>query len=124
MGIKEEDMQHLFRMFSRLGEGTRLDKNGIGLGLSICKTIVGQFGGKVCVSSEFGKGSVFSFTFLLDSQPEEEKEDIVIEIKESETNQVDENLMSDRSLKLEDQPLLRRNVTNLEGASRRNSVGC
>ena len=67
---------------------------------------------------------MFSFTFLLGSQPEEEKEDIVIEMKESEPIQEDENLMSERSLKLEDQPLLRRNVTNLEGASRRNSVGC
>ena len=40
IGIKEEDQRNLFKLFSRLKEGTQLDKNGIGLGLNICKNIV------------------------------------------------------------------------------------
>ena len=40
VGIKEDDQQHLFKLFSRLNEGEQLDKSGIGLGLSICKSIV------------------------------------------------------------------------------------
>ena len=45
IGIKQEDQHNLFSLFSRLSEGRILDKNGIGLGLTICRTIVEQFGG-------------------------------------------------------------------------------
>ena len=35
---------------------------GTGLGLPICKEIVGHYGGDMCAESEMGKGSVFIFT--------------------------------------------------------------
>ena len=57
IGIKDEDQASLFQLFSRLKEGTQLDKNGIGLGLNICKNIVNQFGGWINVSSTYGRGS-------------------------------------------------------------------
>ena len=72
IGIREEDQRNLFKLFSRLREGTRLDKNGIGLGLNICKNIVGQFGGKISVSSEYGRGSTFTFAFCLEDERQEE----------------------------------------------------
>lgn len=35
----------------------------MGLGLSICQSIVKAFNGKIDIESEWGKGSKFQFTF-------------------------------------------------------------
>ena len=40
IGIKEENIERLFELFSREEEGERVDQSGVGLGLTICKTIV------------------------------------------------------------------------------------
>ena len=102
-------MQHLFRMFSRLKEGSQLDKNGIGLGLSICKNIVSQYGGEITVSSEFGKGSTFCVTFALtEERVEEHKNEELINIPDQAPMYTDEILLSERSLRVEDHPLIRR----------------
>ena len=63
IGIKEENIGRLFELFSREEEGAQVDQSGLGLGLTICKTIVEQFGGKISVTSVFEEGSTFSFTF-------------------------------------------------------------
>jgi signal transduction histidine kinase len=40
VGIKEEDLNKLFRLFGFLDETKELNTGGIGLGLHICKMIV------------------------------------------------------------------------------------
>jgi PAS domain S-box-containing protein len=61
-GIAPEDLQELFKPFSRLSaeQGARVP--GTGLGLSIVKELVSAHGGTVGVRSTVGKGSSFWFT--------------------------------------------------------------
>jgi signal transduction histidine kinase len=56
-GIAPEDLRAIFLPFwSRRADGV----SGTGLGLSICRTIVRALGGDIRVSSEWGRGSVFT----------------------------------------------------------------
>jgi PAS domain S-box-containing protein len=65
-GIREEAMKHLFERFYR-AEGETV-KGGTGLGLYISKQIIDAHGGRIWAESEFGKGSIFSFTLPLISE--------------------------------------------------------
>lgn len=62
IGIKPEDLDKLFRIdIKHTTLGTNQEK-GTGLGLILCKELVEKCGGKIAVDSEFGKGTVISFT--------------------------------------------------------------
>ncbi|PXV96076.1 signal transduction histidine kinase [Lachnotalea glycerini] len=60
VGIKEENINKIFRSFVRVGEYENRNIEGTGLGLSICKQLLDLMGGSIAVQSEFGKGSIFS----------------------------------------------------------------
>ena len=45
-----------------------MNTHGIGLGLVIAKHIVESFGGTISLSSEAEKGSIFTFSFLLEQE--------------------------------------------------------
>lgn len=60
-GIKESDMNKLFRSFQQLDSKRNRNIEGTGLGLAICKQLVNLMNGKIHVDSEYGKGSTFSF---------------------------------------------------------------
>ena len=59
-GIAAEYVNQIFEPFRRLH--TWQHSKGTGMGLAICKTIVDNHGGKIWVTSQPGKGSVFHFT--------------------------------------------------------------
>lgn len=79
IGIKKEDQVGVFKPFSRIGNNLVEDRGGTGLGLALVKQIVEQYGGRVWVQSEYGKGSRFTFTLPLakndGSQPEKKVTD-------------------------------------------------
>ncbi len=62
VGIRAEDMDKLFRPFGQIETGRSGIREGTGLGLAISKRLVEAMGGEVRASSEWGKGSRFSFT--------------------------------------------------------------
>ncbi len=57
-GIRKEDQEAIFQTYmSHDAE----QKNGYGLGLSLCKIIIEKMGGSISVSSKIGEGSTFRF---------------------------------------------------------------
>ena len=61
IGIRAEDIPHLFRPFRQVDSGLARRHDGTGLGLSICKELVNLLGGSISVESRLGEGSDFSF---------------------------------------------------------------
>ena len=59
IGIEEEYQEQIFSLFQRLHDRSM---EGSGMGLALCKKIIGSFSGQIWVESEYGKGSKFSFT--------------------------------------------------------------
>jgi signal transduction histidine kinase len=62
MGIKEEDMETIFKSFRQIDSGISRKYEGTGLGLSISKKLVELMGGKIWVTSTWGSGSTFGFS--------------------------------------------------------------
>jgi two-component system phosphate regulon sensor histidine kinase PhoR len=59
VGISATDQKHIFDKFYRVSSGDLAKSRGTGLGLSLVKQLIEQQHGKITVTSELGKGSVF-----------------------------------------------------------------
>lgn len=59
MGIAEEHLPHVFDRFYRVSKDNSSEAGGAGLGLSIVRSIVKKFHGRVEVTSVLGEGSCF-----------------------------------------------------------------
>ena len=65
IGIREEDMQRLFGLFTKIRDKRVENPLGAGLGLAICKQLVELMRGQIHVASEYGRGTKFYFTVLV-----------------------------------------------------------
>ena len=72
MGIKTEDLNHLFDSFERMDKSINHEIEGSGLGLNIAHKYVKLMGGEIKVDSVYQKGSTFTITIeqeLVDPTP-------------------------------------------------------
>ena len=69
MGVPPEHLDRIFDRFYRVPSPAGGKVEGSGLGLSICKAIVEEHGGRIWVESVVGQGSTFSFTLPKDPPP-------------------------------------------------------
>ena len=60
-GISKEEVPKLFGAFQRLSARPTGGETSTGLGLSIVRRIIDTLGGEIKVTTEVGKGTVFSF---------------------------------------------------------------
>lgn len=59
VGIAPEDCERIFEKFVQAGSVLTAKPKGSGLGLSICREIIADHGGRIWVESQLGKGSTF-----------------------------------------------------------------
>ncbi|HAB01062.1 MAG TPA: sensor histidine kinase, partial [Ruminococcaceae bacterium] len=61
-GITEEECAHIFERFYKTDKSRSRDKQGVGLGLHIVKSVINFHGGDITVHSVPGKYTEFTFT--------------------------------------------------------------
>lgn len=66
IGIKEEDIPHIFTKFFRTSNAQAMDTEGFGVGLFLAKSVIKRHYGEINVFSKgIGKGSTFSISLPL-----------------------------------------------------------
>ena len=71
IGIKLDDLSALFKPFRQIDNGVTHSQEGTGLGLAICHRLICLLGGNITVTSEWGRGSVFTIVLPLNLPPKQ-----------------------------------------------------
>lgn len=71
VGIATSDLERIFDDFEQVNAGPRADseRRGTGLGLTISRRLARLLGGEISVTSEVGRGSVFTMWMPVDAVP-------------------------------------------------------
>ncbi|MDG2669216.1 ATP-binding protein, partial [Vibrio parahaemolyticus] len=74
IGIPGDRLTHIMDKFEQVDTSATRRHEGTGLGLAISKRLISMYNGELCLHSDFGKGSCFSFSLQLPkrSQPHSE----------------------------------------------------
>ena len=64
-GISQSDLEKIFEPYYQGVLSEDIENLGAGLGLSLCKEIIGLYSGNISVSSELNKGTIVSFSINL-----------------------------------------------------------
>lgn len=94
IGIREEDQGKLFDSFQRVDEKRNRSIEGTGLGLAITKKFTDLMGGKISVSSTYGKGSEFKVEIPQKIVSEEMIENISGRYREEKRSEKREKLIA------------------------------
>ncbi len=82
IGIPQEELPHIFEMFSQVKGGRTRSSGGVGLGLHIVKKFTEVLGGEIRVTSEVGKGSTFTITIPTGSNGEAARDNKILRADE------------------------------------------
>lgn len=72
VGIAHNDLDRLFKKFSRVSSQGTVRAEGTGLGLYLAKRLIDMHGGSITVVSTVGKGTKFTVRLPIHKQPKEE----------------------------------------------------
>ncbi len=74
IGIRKEDLSAIWDDFRQVDQSRTREFGGTGLGLSITRKLSGALGGRVALSSEYGRGSTFTVFLPVRSEPSVERD--------------------------------------------------
>ena len=121
IGMSAQTLQNLFEPFRQADSSMARRYGGTGLGLVICRALIGQMGGQLRVSSTEGQGSCFEFDLPLQPDPDTVQAPATSAEPTGESGQDSATpaLSALRILVVEDQP-----INRLVARSQLQQIGC